>query len=176
MNNQRVFDALLILEYRSGKKEALSLLINRYHQRLCRHSFWYTHDMNASKDIVQDCWQLIINNLDGLRDPNSFGSWALRIVTRKSLDYVKKIAHQRERLQSVLPEVIDSEYQEGKEAELIRLNNGIHELPNDQQLVLHLFYTQEYSLKEISDILEVPVGTIKSRLYNAREKLKTILK
>jgi RNA polymerase sigma-70 factor (ECF subfamily) len=176
MNSQKVFDALLILEYRTGKKRALSLLIDRYHQRLCRHSFMYTQDMSASKDIVQDSWQVILYKLEGLRDPNSFGSWAMRIVTRKSLDYLKKRAHHRESISSLQPEVIDIESQEGKESELIKLNKAIRELPKDQQMVLRLFYTQDYSLKEISNILELPVGTVKSRLYNAREKLKTILK
>jgi RNA polymerase sigma-70 factor (ECF subfamily) len=176
MNSQKVFDALLIMEYRSGKKRALSLLIDRYHQRLCRHSFWYTRDMNASKDIVQDSWQVILNKLDGLHDPNSFGSWAMRIVTRKSLDYLKKHKHHSESLKALQQEVVDVESQDRKESELIKLNQAIRELHQDQQLVLRLFYTQEYSLKEISDILELPVGTVKSRLYNAREKLKTILK
>jgi len=90
VDSSKIFDGLLVLQYRSGKKKALSLLVEKYQNRLCRHSFWYTHDLEASKDIVQDCWGVVIKKLDSLKDPNLFGSWVFRIVTRKSLDFVLK--------------------------------------------------------------------------------------
>ncbi|MCJ7465107.1 MAG: hypothetical protein MUO53_00245 [Maribacter sp.] len=77
----------------------------------------------------------------------------MRIVTRKSLDYLKKNVRHRESLNSVQPEIIDVEPREGNESELFKLERGIQELPKDQQMVLRLFYTQDYSLNEISDIL-----------------------
>ncbi len=65
---------------------------------------------------------------------------------------------------------------EEKNTEIIKLQQAIKSLPNNQQIVLRLFYTQEYSLLEIGNILDISVGTVKSRLFHAREKLKTILK
>jgi RNA polymerase sigma factor (sigma-70 family) len=56
------------------------------------------------------------------------------------------------------------------------VQKAILSLPANQQVVLRLFYTEGYSLNEISDILEIAVGTVKSRLFHGREKLKTILK
>ena len=178
MTTKKVFDALLVMQYRSGDKKALGLLVNRHNRNFCRHSYWYTHDLDASKDIVQDCWSIIINKLGGLRDPNTFASWAMRIVTRKSLDFIKRNTYHRENLKIYHSEHIEDNEneQEEKKSKVQKLQHAIRMLPNDQQMVLRLFYTEEYSLKEISRILEISIGTVKSRLFHAREKLKTILK
>jgi RNA polymerase sigma-70 factor (ECF subfamily) len=53
---------------------------------------------------------------------------------------------------------------------------AIKALPNDQQIVLKLFYVEDYKLKELSDTLKISMGTAKSRLFHAREKLKQQLK
>jgi len=110
-----------------------------------------------------------------LRDPNSFSSWAMKIVTRKSLDYLKKQRKIREQLNSK-NFITEAQEKEEENPVLSKLKKAIKELPENQQVVLRLFYTQEYTLKEIADILEISIGTVKSRLYHAREKLKTILK
>lgn len=178
-NARKIFDGLLVLQYRSGNKKALSLLVNRYHLRLCKHSYWYTHDIDASKDIVQDCWSIIIHKLGNLKDPDSFGSWATRIVTRKSLDYLNNSKKTQENLEAysrISNNDGNREHMENKESDISRLVISIRLLPSDQQRVLRLFYTEDYSLREIGHVLDISVGTVKSRLFHAREKLKTILK
>lgn len=176
MKPQKVFDSFLVLQYQSGNNKALELLVSRHHKKLCRHAHWYVHDFDISKDIVQDCWATIINKLYGLKDPNSFGSWAMRIVTRKSLDFLNRDSRNRERLKQYR---FNSEVYENvndRSLEIRKLKKAISTLTTDQQVVLRLFYTEEYTLKEIGNILEISVGTVKSRLFHAREKLKTILK
>jgi len=175
-DSSKILDGLLVLQYRSGKKQALSLLVSKYHKKLCRHSFGYTHDIDASKDIVQDSWSTIINKLDGLKEPNLFGSWVFRIVTRKSLDFANKKKREVEKLNSYRNLHSDDDISADKESVVQKLKLTIQVLPEDQQVVLRLFYTEEYSLKEIASILDISVGTVKSRLFHAREKLKTILK
>ena len=175
-NTEKVFDGLLVLQYRSGNNNALAILVTRHHAGLCRHSYWYTKDVEASKDIVQDSWRVIIRKLKHLKDPNSFKSWAIRIVTRKSLDHVRKNKRERKSLSTLINNPFDEEEQANKMTELKRIRDGIKELSIDQQAVLRLFYTENYSLKEISVILKISTGTVKSRLYHAREKLKKVLK
>lgn len=176
MTSRKVFDALLVIQYQSGDKRALELLVNRHHRKLCRHSYWYTHNLEISKDIVQDCWGIIIHKLGGLKDPNTFGSWAMRIVTRKSLDSLNKNTYHREKLKTYRAEHGEDGDEEERKSKIQKLQHAIPRLPNNQQVVLRLFYIEDYSLIEISGILEISVGTVKSRLFHAREKLKTILK
>ena len=172
----KIFDGFLVLQYRSGKKHALGLLVNRYHKKLCRHSFGYTRDVDVSQDIVQDCWSIIINKLDSLKEPNRFGSWAFRIVTRRSLDFVRKKKWEIGQVNSFPDLQNEVDTKNDNETLIHNLQLMIRVLPKEQQVVLRLFYTEDYSLKEIAEILEISVGTVKSRLFHAREKLKTILK
>ena len=175
-NPKKIFDALLVLQYQSGNKKALDLLVKRHHLRLCKHAYCYTQDLDISKDIVQDSWTVIMRKMGSLRDPNSFGSWTLRIVTRKSLDYLNKSSRERDKLKTIYKENSPEVPIDSRASDLEKLKAAIKELPPNQRQVLQLFYTEEYSLKEISAILVLSKGTVKSRLYHAREKLKTILK
>ncbi len=176
MTSNKIFDALLVLQYQSGDKKAMGMLVKRHHNRFCSHANWYLSDLDASKDVVQDCWGIIMNKLGNLRDPNSFSSWAMRIVTRKSIDFLKQNKNKREKLKQYQYSNSEGTNIEIKNVEIRKLQQAIKSLPNDQQIVLRLFYTQEYSLLEISNILDISVGTVKSRLFHAREKLKTKLK
>nr|WP_298793556.1 RNA polymerase sigma factor [uncultured Allomuricauda sp.] len=173
---EKAFDGLMVLEFQSGNKKSFPVLVKRHHLRLCKHSFRYTKDVEASKDVVQDSWNAIINKLHTLKDPNSFASWATRIVTRKSLDYVKNVKYHRNKVETYYHETKITETNDEREIQIKRLLSAIRSLPQNQQMVLKLFYVEDYSLKEISSILEISVGTTKSRLFHAREKLKTILK
>ena len=173
---EKVFDGLMVLEYQSGKKKALSILVKRHHLRLCRHSYRYTEDIEAAKDVVQEAWKTIMGKLHTLKDPNSFGSWATMIVTRKSLDHIDRVKRNRKRNENYGQENWENDDTDGNATDIKRLQSAIKELSHDQQMVLRLFYTESYSLKEIGEILEISVGTAKSRLFHAREKLKKILK
>ncbi len=171
----KIFDGLLVLRYRSGDKEALNLLVKRHHYGLCKHAYWYTKDKDAAKDIVQDCWNVIIIKMNNLRDPNGFKAWATKIVTRKTLDHMK--IHKRKQEQLKEHSVVrHTEINTHESVEIELVLKAIKQLPQDQQIVLKLFYTQEYSMKEISEILAIATGTVKSRLFHAREKLKEIIK
>lgn len=176
MTVQKVFDALLVLQYRSGNEKALGLLVKRHHQKLCRHAYWYTHDIEVSKDIVQDCWGIIIAKIPMLKDPNTFGSWAMRIVTRKSLDFLNRTKSNREKLKGFRPDTGITDGDDERTANIEALQQAILKVSDSQRIVLRLFYTENYSLKEISTILEISEGTVKSRLFHVREKLKSILK
>lgn len=172
----KIFDGLMVLKYRSGTKKTLNILVNKYHSKLCKHSYWYTNDIDAAKDIVQDSWGIIFNKIDSLKDPNLFGSWAFRIVTRRSLDYVNTRKREFEKLNDYHKDRSIIEVEKNQTEEAQKLLAAIQKLSADQQMVLRLFYTENYSLKEISKISDVSIGTVKSRLFHAREKLKTILK
>jgi len=96
--------------------------------------------------------------------------------TIQAINYLNKNNRDREKLKDYYNEPKVDNDLDHKESDLIKIHEAIKGLPQDQQVVLRLFYLEEYSLKEISEILDKSEGTVKSRLYHAREKLKTILK
>ncbi len=175
----QIFDALLVMECQAGKKSAFNLLVKRWHGKFCKQAYWYTRDKDQAKDVAQECWGVILNKIQFLKDPNSFGSWAMKIVTNRSLDWLRKQKRESIAIQieqqtaSARPQ---SEDLEAKSEKGVLILEAIKNLPLKQQQVLDLFYMEEFSLKQISEILNISVGTVKSRLFTARETLKSILK
>ena len=174
---QRLIDGQLVLEYQSGNSEALAHLVKRWHKLFCEKAYWIVKDADLAKDIAQDSWKTIIDKMKDLKDPNSFGGWALRIVYTKALNSINVNKRKQEHLKaySYEQEVINIETGDNSELKKL-LFESITKLPEHQQLVIRLFYKEDYSLKEITEILNISIGTAKSRLFHAREKLKLVLK
>ena len=179
MKKDRAIDAMLVTQYRKGDQGSITELVKRWHRLFCEKAYWLVNDADVAKDIAQDSWKTIIDKLEGLKDPASFGAWAMRIVYTKSLNNIKSTNRKRNSLEEygLQREMLVTE-DENDETNEIKKNllKAIMSLPEHQQMVIRLFYNEEYSLKEISNIMNISVGTAKSRLFHAREKLKTILK
>ena len=86
---ENILDSWLVLDYRSGNNKALALLVKRWHAKFCRQAYWYTKDIHQAKDIAQESWTIIMKNITKLEDTNKFGSWAMTIVNRKAVDWLR---------------------------------------------------------------------------------------
>ena len=174
---EKIVDSWLVLNYQSGHKKSLAILVKRWHTKFCKQAFYYTQNIEVAKDIAQESWQVIMKKVNTLEDTNKFGSWGLAIVTRKSIDWLRKEKRSFNNLKEYYETVeVTREVYEQNMTEVQILRNAIHSLPKGQQIVIRLFYLESYSLNEICEILNLSKGTVKSRLFYAREKLKTIIK
>ncbi len=170
-------DEVLVIRLQQGDKTALTNLVKRWHKLFCDKAYWMVKDRDVAKDIAQDSWTLIIKKIDRLKDPKQFKYWAYRIVCNTSTDWlrIQSKSHKQTIGYDLEIESNAIEYSENehlKKALLI----AIDELPAHQKTVVRLFYIESYSLKQISDLLAISLGTAKSRLFHAREKLKKVLK
>lgn len=174
-----ISDATLIHHYLKGDVKSFALLVKRWHQTFCKLAYWYVKDTHLAKDIAQECWTVIMSKIGTLEDPEKFKSWAISLINRKSIDYLRSKHRERAKLveiyQERLQEIEPSE-DTSKEKKKLVLLQGIQQLSTEQQYLIRLFYVENYSLKEIAVILKISVGTAKSRLYYTREKLKSLLK
>ena len=107
--------------------------------------------------------------MNTINDPARFRVWATSIVYNKSIDWIRRQQKQREVIQNQPPELIEDQVDVNKE-ELVSV--ALKKLPKQQQLILSMFYSDDYSVSDIAKILKLPAGTVKSRLFNARKKLK----
>ncbi|MFK8060102.1 MAG: RNA polymerase sigma factor [Polaribacter sp.] len=178
-NNKLLSDTELIDKYQKGDIYALNILVKRWHLKFCNLAFWIVKDADLAKDIAQESWSIIIHKLVSLKEPEKFKSWAISIVNRKAIDYIRANNREQNKLTKYFNEskrtTLFSEIDDNsvvKKALLI----AIEKLSIEHQMVIRLFYKESYTLKEISEILDISIGTTKSRLFHAREKLKTILK
>lgn len=170
-------DKYLIERYISGDRSTLPILVKRWHRTFCEKAFWVVRDKDLAKDVAQECWIIIIDKLPTLKKAESFKSWALRIIYTKAIDAHKRRSREGQNRKHIELEVnSESGDNEEKVALKKRLLQAIQNLSKDKQDIIRLFYVEEYSLKEISAFLKIPIGTVKSRLFKAREKLKSIIK
>lgn len=177
MKTDQSIDEKLVKAYRAGDKKALAILVKRWHKLFCNKAYWLVKDKDVAKDIAQDSWTTIISKIDKLKEPKHFKYWAYRIVCNKATDWLRLQSKNQKRTvrHNFEIERQNTKYAENKELKP-KLLKAINDLPINQKTVIGLFYIESYSLNQISELEEISVGTVKSRLFHAREKLKTILK
>lgn len=179
---EHIVNDLLVVKYQAGDKTALKVLIKQFHPRLEKQVYIQTRDSSSLDDIVQDCWYAIINGLKNVELRISFDVWALSIARRKGIDWIREQQRTRRKLKNILEEgevLVQEDELEVLDQQVEDLNKmkiAINDLPQAQRLVLSMFYLENQSIKEISEILGISLGTVKSRLFTAREHLKEILK
>jgi len=174
---------LLVLKAQEGDGEALKALVAFWHPRFARLAWRLTNEREAACDVAQDAWVAIVRGLTRLDDPACFRSWSYRIVTNKCADWTRKRVAGR-RVQKTLEAELNSSNMESKEGsqeqadtvdEVKRLKEILASLPDDQRAILSLHYLDGMGIAEIARVMGVPKGTIKSRLFYARDRLKQSL-
>lgn len=181
MNNRsnHILNESLARKYQSGEKEALKELIRRFNPQLRSKIYFHTRNKDSIQDISQDCWYAIIKKLEEVKFQVGFEPWALNIARNKSIDWIRDQQKERERKSdsdqesSLSVKVDESELRDKRVSEL---RQSMNLLSDAQRIVLELFYVENLSIKEISSVLGISSGTVKSRLYTAREYLKKTIK
>ena len=180
MTSDPAYDELLVLRCQDGDAQAVAELVERWQARFVGHACRLMGQPEAARDAVQEAWVAIVRGLGGLDDPARFAPWAYRIVRNKSVDWVRKqgrrrrVSRELEDLQRHEEELASS--QPADDIDHGRLVAALHNLPRDRQALLALYYQDGFTVVEIADILEIPSGTVKSRLFHARNQLKAVLK
>ena len=173
-----IIDEWLVINFQQGDRKALELLVKRWDSRIVRRVYLTTQDYTASKDIAQDAWITIIKKIKSLKDPGAFEWWSLKIATTKAIDWIR--ANQLSRKRDESRKIAQQDFMESNEGPsdkiLASLRAAIQELPEQQQLVVRMFYQENLNILTIGKILDLSTGTIKSRLFTARERLKIFLK
>lgn len=172
-------DELLVLQSQEGDADAMKTLIARWQPRLGRLAWRLTGERETAQDIVQDVWLAIVRGLKRLDDPARFRSWAYRIVSNKCADWTRRRMVQRSVAEDLRDGVATTSggpsNETDSESEVARMRGALTKLPHEQRAILSLHYLDGMSVKEIGRALNVPAGTVKSRLYHARNRLKQVL-
>ena len=169
-DTQRIYDEWLVLRCQTGDREAVSLLVARWQSPLLRFATIVTGDRDLAREAVQEGWIAVMRNIGRLDDVARYRQWLFRIVHNKSIDALRgrssvepavDVADPR----SPIDEIDDSST---VEAILSRMNSA-------HRSVLALHYLYEMEVSDIADLLGIPAGTVKSRLFNAREAFRRVL-
>ncbi|MBU1097220.1 MAG: RNA polymerase subunit sigma-70 [Ignavibacteriae bacterium HGW-Ignavibacteriae-2] len=169
-------DFVLINEYIDGDDSAFEKLINLHKDKVRNLVYLTLGDSEFVDDISQDVFISVFHKVKEFRFESKFTTWLYRITVNKCRDYLRK-----KRVRSIFTPIKDSHNELGVKAhsenldipQLVRA--GIQKLPEKLKVPLILRDIDGLSYKEIADQLECEVGTVKSRIFRARESLKLIL-
>ena len=172
----RAFENYLVAAARSGDGRALSQLAAFRGPRLVAHAARLLGEREAALDMVQEAWIEIIRGLPRLRDDTAFLPWALRIVSRRVSREIARRQRGRRLATAVAAETDPMVPEAGPgTVDAVRVRAAIATLPPAQAATVALFYLEDLTVTEVATALDVPVGTVKTRLMHARTKLRALL-
>ena len=173
-NSATVHDNELLVAVAAGNRQALEELYLAYHRRLARFLSRFTPRYENVEEIINDTFMVVWQSAKDFRYASQVSTWIIGIAYRTALKSLRRQKnHTAARSLEDYPEqTVDPTF----EAEVQDwLKQGLNQLPVEQRLTLELAYHLGHSLEEIAAITECPVGTVKARMFHAREKLRQYL-
>lgn len=175
-DKQKALEGYLVASARMGDRRALSQLVELRGPRLLSHAIRLLGDREGAQDVVQEAWVEIMRGLHGLRDDHAFLPWALRIVSRRVAREISRRQRVRRRDEAILAETDEPPVDDpALSIDAGRVAAAIATLSPAQSATVALFYLEELSVAEVAVALDVPAGTVKTRLMHARAKLRDVL-
>lgn len=172
---KQVLTEWLVLSVQAGEEKAFRDLYELWRADLWRLALVRVERPDAADEVTAEAWLAIARGLSRLDDPACFPRWAFRIVERRGTDWVRRRAQDRKRAETLAGEaenLAPEPAPANPSDETRRLRAVIASLSVEQRELLHLFYELGRSVAEIAEILGIPSGTVKSRLFLIRETLR----
>ncbi len=172
-------DKLLVERCRNGDREAFTELVVRYQRPIYNAAFWVLRRAEDASDVTQIVFLRVAERLEDYDARYKFFSWIYRIAVNESLNLLRRNGREEALDDEVdLPgSERDDPERRADAAELsARLKSALLRLPTADRMVMTLRHFSECSYEEISQILDLDEKTVKSRLYEARQRLRVILK
>jgi RNA polymerase sigma-70 factor (ECF subfamily) len=183
-------DAQLITKFQNGDSYAFNSIVWRWEKRIYNFVLRYLGDHDDSCDVCQKTFIRAYRNLHRLRDAERFSTWLYQIAVNNCRDEIRR--RSRKRMYSLdtmtqnqhdekLP-VMENDAKEHPEAQTHNgslhelLNRALHQLPEEQRIVVIMKQYQGLKFSEIAEVLETPVNTVKSRMYYGLDGLRKIFK
>lgn len=172
---EKLSDEEIVEKTRSLDQDFFAVIMERYQNKLLRYASNLIKDEDKATDVVQTSFIKAFINLKGFDVKKNFSSWIYRIVHNEAMNIV--IKHQKE---IILPDDIDFESEEYTEKDfeqretVIRVKKCLGKIPLLYSEPLTLYYIDEKTYKEISDILRIPMGTVATRISQAKILMEKI--
>jgi len=171
-------EAELIKRILEGEWRNFAVLVDKYESKVYSYVFYLMGNQEDAEEIVQDTFVKAYRSLHQFRGEASFSTWLIRIahfgcLTRFRLKVPKKVDLQEVNMyegEDKSERILDQ-----KDRKVI-LTKALERLKPDERSVVTLFYYNDYSLKEITEVTEMTLSNVKILLHRSRKKLLSILK
>ncbi len=181
-------DEILIKEALAGKEKAFKLLLRKHREAIYHVILKIVHNQEEARDLVQETFMKAFGSLATYKPEYRFTTWLYRIAANSSIDYLRKKKINSLSLDQPLEtkdgtvgiELPDWTYNPEvdfvSKQRVLSINESIDSLPKKYRDVIVYRHKQDKSYEQIAEILGIPVGTVKARIFRARELLKKKLK
>ena len=187
INNVDIDDSRLVIDLKSGNERAYRQLVGKYQAKLRNVAYGITLDLEESADIIQDVFLKAYMGIGKFKGESSLYTWLRRITINESLNWVRKwkrrFKWQHQSLDQEDGSSLDIESDKAGPEDKVSnnqvagiLKEALDKLPEKARAVLILKEVEGLSYEEIGDLLGISKGTVSSRIFYAREKLRGYLK
>ena len=186
MSDYQLSDEILIKRFQDGDINAYNEIVHRYKDRLYNFIYRFLNDMDRSEDLVQDTLIKLYTHKNSYQEIAKFSTWLYTIAANLARTELRKLKRRKTFSITELSfddrEFIISSSDSDPSKEHLSQNlekniqNALSELPDDFKTIIILRDIQELSYDDISKIVELPLGTVKSRINRGRLKLQQLLK
>jgi RNA polymerase sigma-70 factor (ECF subfamily) len=186
--SRKDIDSALVKAHLAGDSSAFKALSDRYRDPLLFHVRKITRDEGSLEDLIQEIFTKAFENLDKYNHDYAFSTWLYRIATNHTIDTLRKrkmvtlsmdapISSSDGEVAREYPSSAPSPHDQlQKKERAAHIHQAMESLPEKSREVLRLRHFEEMSYQEISEALQLPIGTVKAQLFRARESLMKALK
>ena len=189
VNPERAIDQKLVEKAQQGDKKAFGILVEKYNKKLTRLLSRMVRDQSEIEDIVQDSFIKAYRAINNFRGDSAFYTWLYRIGINTAKNHLVSLGRRPKAMDSVEIEDIEN-FEDGHELRNLEtpetsmmtneivttVNETIEMLPDDLRQAITLREMDGLSYDEIAAIMECPIGTVRSRIFRAREAISEKLK
>jgi len=173
-NSSQKSDSDLVAAIATGDRQALALLYLSYHRRLSRFLLRITQRYETVEEVINDTFMVVWQKAGEFRSASRVSTWIFGIAYRTTLNSIRRQKNHTAALgldeapEQAIEPMVDAEMEDW-------VMQGLHQLSDEQRLTLELAYHMGHSAEEIALITGSPLGTVKTRMYYARQKLREYL-
>jgi RNA polymerase sigma-70 factor, ECF subfamily len=170
-------DSVLVERVRGGDTRAFDVLVTRHMRRAFNVAYRVLGHREDAEDLVQDAFVAALENIDTFDTSRAFGPWFYRIVVNRGLNARKARSIRKTEelpLEAASPGTLPDRAAERAELQA-RLRAALDALPEKQRTAIQLFELEGFSGAEIAEILEIPAGTVRWHLHQAKQALRGAL-
>jgi RNA polymerase sigma factor (sigma-70 family) len=163
---------LLAIRCQLGEPAAFDELVDRWHAPLWRYLRRMVDADETAEELLQETWLRIVRGMAKLREPKSLVPWMFGIARRTLMDQLRQRYKHASLHDAFTDELPVPEAEIDNRDDVNQVIRELEKLPLPQRELITLYYLEELSIDEVAHVLEIPAGTVKSRLYHARNRLK----
>jgi RNA polymerase sigma factor (sigma-70 family) len=162
----------LVRRCQKGDQEAFEAVYREFHSRLKFYIRRLTSSVDHTDDLLQDIWVKVIRKIKGVRDPRAFTAWLYRIARHEVISRYRTDEPSVGLSEEVLESCFSDKEIDFSSEDAVAVHQGLDRLKAPQREVLTLFFLEEMSYKDIAQVLDINLGTVRSRLYHAKQSLR----